>query len=234
MSRTIAPPRRMLDVRGLAPPDGRAALLATFDSLAPGSTFVLVTGNDPRPLLEQLRAARKGLYDWSPVDEDQRTWQVEVARRAAEPGTLRHVTETLTWDHDRLDDLERRAFADLDEGALEAARQAWCAFHRGLNRHIRFEEEVLFPVFEARAGLPHAGPTAAMRSEHREIRMVLEEIARGFDGPREDLEELRRTLHRVLEDHHRREEAILYPAMDGLLSDAESDALVARIQAFPS
>lgn len=226
--------QQVLDVRAFSAGDRRTAVFSAFDALSPGESFVLVSARDPRPVLDDLRAERKGLFEWSPLDEDPRCWHVEVARRDAAPGALRRVTEALTWDHARLDALERSAFAALAEGGVETARRLYRAFHHGLNRHIRCEEELLFPVFEARSGLPRQGPTSVMRAEHREIRMLLEGIARSLDGSADDVEELRRDLRRVLEDHDRKEEAILYPAMDRLLSDAESDALVGRVQAFPS
>lgn len=39
-------------------------------------------------------------------------------------------------------------------------------------------------------------------------------------------------LHEVLEEHHRKEEGMLYPALDEVLTPEEGDALVSRIQIF--
>jgi uncharacterized protein (DUF2249 family)/hemerythrin superfamily protein len=232
MNPVLGTPQRILDVRGFGAAEGQGALFSVFDRLATGEGLLLVSASDPRLLLGALRIERKGLFEWSLLDEGPKSWHVEVVRRDAELGALRGVAEALSWDHDRLDELELRAFVALGAGDLEQARRWWRAFHHGLNRHIRFEEELLFPVFEARAGLPQGGPTAVMRSEHREIRMALEAITRDLEAASADVEELRCGLHRVLEDHNRKEEAILYPAMDRLLSDVEGDALVARIQEF--
>jgi hemerythrin superfamily protein len=145
---------------------------------------------------------------------------------------VRDVSEALAWDHDRLEEIEAAAFEARARGDAAAAREGFALFAHGLTRHIRFEEEILFPEFEARSGLgPEAGPTAVMRMEHRQIEALLDALARavGEPGPRADA--LRRELQDVLGDHNVKEEEVLYPATDRMLSAVESDELVARIQA---
>ena len=86
------------------------------------------------------------------------------------------------------------------------------------------ENDLLFPEFESRSGIgPEAGPTAVMRREHREIEALLERIAGAIGHPGSDAEALRTALHRVLTDHNLKEEQVLYPGTDRLLSPAERD-----------
>jgi uncharacterized protein (DUF2249 family) len=231
---TAQPTVPTLDARTLASADRPAALLAAFDELTPGQTLILLSSEGPQPFLKQLQAQRKGLFEWAPLATDPRCWQVEITRRDSPAGAQRRITEALLWEHARLDALEQRAWELLRGEEREQARRLYSAFHSALDRHIRFEEEVLFPVFEVRTGLPHGGPTGVMRAEHREIRMLIEEIVRGLDDGASAVDEPRCTLLGVLADHRRREEGLLYPGTDQLLSDAESDALVAKIQAFPA
>ena len=111
------------------------------------------------------------------------------------------------------------------------ARAAWAEFELGLRRHIGFEEEILFPGFEAGTGMsPQAGPTAVMRIEHREIERLLEAIRGALAGIADPLP-LRTELHRVLAAHNMKEEQVLYPMTDRALGPEESDILVSRIQA---
>ncbi len=232
---TREPAPRLVDLRGLAREDRDAELLAAFDRLAPSETLLLVSAVPPRELLELLRTRRKGLFEWSALDHDAGGGQAWIARRKAAAGARRRVTEALEWDHDRLDHLLHEALRALRAGDDEAAREAYATFRRGLCRHIRLEEELLFPVFEVRTGLPHGGPTSLMRAEHREIQTLLGEIQRALEeAPAAAVEKLCRALHDVLTDHNRKEELILYPGTDRLLTELESDALVARIQAYPS
>src|SRR4029453_13967448 len=118
-------------------------------------------------------------------------------------------------------------------GGVAGAARRVRPFARGLRRHIGFEEEILFPEFERRAGIPRDfGPTAVMRAEHREIESLLEHISRGIGDPAADADSPRRRLHEVLGAHNVKEERVLYPGTDRLMSEDERDALVRRIQAY--
>ena len=120
---------------------------------------------------------------------------------------------------------------ELDELVRAKHPSAWAEFELGLRRHIGFEEEILFPGFEAGTGMsPQAGPTAVMRIEHREIERLLEAIRGALAGIADPLP-LRTELHRVLAAHNMKEEQVLYPMTDRALGPEESDILVSRIQA---
>ena len=222
-----------LDTRTVSKPDRCRAVLDSFDRLEPGQTLVVFTDHDPRPLLRHLQKDRPGLFEWTPQESGLTLWRTELFRRAANRGDLRRVTEALAWDHDRLDSLLSRIFEERAAGGLDDARRLWPEFERGLARHIRFEEELLFPAFEEKAGLsPNQGPTAVMRAEHRQIEMLLEGIAAVVGAPGPAAEKLRNELLKLLGGHNDKEELVLYPGTDGLLSPEESDELVARIQAY--
>ena len=221
-----------LDTRALPKPDRCKTVLSTFDALRAGETLVVITDHDPHPLLKHLQAERKGLFEWSPLQEGPAEWRTEIARRDAGVGALRDVTEALGWDHDRLEELEARAFAARGNGDFAAARARFGEFAHGLARHIRFEEQILFPAFEERSGIqPEAGPTAVMRAEHREIERLLQAIVGAIGDPASRADGLRQDLHAVLALHNMKEEQVVYPDTDGMLAASERDALVARIQA---
>ena len=141
------------------------------------------------------------------------------------------VHETLAWDHARLDEVERSILVALAAGDMAEARHHFTIFERRLNRHIHFEEEILFPVFEEKTA-SRRGPTSAMRSEHREIRMMMERAARSLYGPLSEAERTCRSLHAVLQQHDFQEEAAFYDVLDGMLEPSESASLVERIQEF--
>lgn len=223
---------RNRDVRTIechAKPD---AILAAFDALAPHDALIVVSQHAPQKLLSRLQAERAGLFEWSPLESGPGTWRTELFRRDVAPGSLRAVNEALSWDHDRLEDIERRVFEARSAGDHASAAQRFREFDFGLRRHIRFEEQILFPAFEERTGLPaHAGPTGVMRSEHREIEALLEGLRAVIELPGPAADVLRADLMRVLGWHNEKEENVLYPGIDRLLTEQENDALVARIQA---
>ena len=95
---------------------------------------------------------------------------------------------------------------------------------------------MLFPLLEAQTAMDGYGPTAAMRSEHREIKRLVDQldklrltrdcakILQTFDQPVEPMA--------LFRSHYLKEEAILYPFMDTVFSHAEETQLLSLIQAF--
>ena len=228
----LATQPRSFDVRTLTGPDRCQTVLGEFDRLQPGESMLVVSGHEPRKLLAHLQAGRPGMFDWSPLEAGPETWRTEIARRDAASGAKRSVTEALAWDHDRLEAIERRAFEARQAGNFAVSGQAFAEFDLGLRRHIRFEEQILFPAFEQSSGLPpQAGPTGVMRAEHRAIEALLEALSEVVALPGSGAESLREQLDGVLGGHNLKEERILYPGIDRLLGQEESDAIVRRIQA---
>jgi uncharacterized protein (DUF2249 family)/hemerythrin-like domain-containing protein len=228
--RTVAA-ARVIDARELKGPDHCQAVLGAFDLLAPGEALVVVSDHAPAKLLRHLQADRKGEFEWSPLEAGPGQFRTEILRRDAPRQALRTVKQALAWDHDRLEAIEDRAFRLHGAGDAAGARAAWAEFDLGLRRHIRFEEEILFPEFERLTGMPPgAGPTAVMRMEHLRIGKLLEAIGSVLQGGGAPLP-LRAQLHQVLGEHNEKEELVLYPMTDQSLGVEGSDALVARIQA---
>ena len=139
------------------------------------------------------------------------------------------VTAYLGWDHDRLEDALRSVSTAVGKGWLREARAGYEAFEPGLLRHFRIEEELLFPVFEARSGLD--GPTSVMRDEHRQVRTVLDRMRRALEesDARGYVDGLC-LFQSMLSGHNAREEHILYPALDRLLLAPECERLLERLQ----
>jgi regulator of cell morphogenesis and NO signaling len=223
----------LLDCGRLTPNTCPDAVLEAFDLLAPGQRVRLLCAEAPVTPLEALRRERRGAFEWSPVREGPASWQVDVERRAAPVGSIREVTEALVWDHARLDALEAAAFEARARGVLASAREIFTDFAHGLRRHIDFEEQLLFPEFEARCQLAGGnGPTAVMRAEHRTIVSLLLVMEREIDDAAAPIELSRAELRQIQRDHDLKEEQILYPALDRLLDEEEGDRMVARIQAW--
>jgi uncharacterized protein (DUF2249 family)/hemerythrin superfamily protein len=231
---SIAAPRRIVDLRGFARRYQNLELLSVFDSLSAGEALLLLSRRDPESCFDELRTRRKGLFEWSPLEPEDGTRRVQVTRRSAVPGDFRRLTEVLGYDHERLQTLESQAFKALRSGDVEAARCVYRTFAYGLSRHMLLEEELVFQAFDAKTILPQAGVTVSLRAEHKEIRMLLERITKSLDRGLPGAEALQRTLVHLLGDHTWKEERVVYPAMDRLLSETEADALVASIQRFPS
>jgi len=142
---------------------------------------------------------------------------------------FKSVTEYLSWDHDRLDALLESVRSAVERRDWDAARRYFHDFQGGLDRHIRLEEEILFPRFEQSTG--RTDPTAVLRREHGRIRAALDLLARALDqGEGREFRVGLASLLTVLPDHNVKEEQVLYPATDAALSEDECRALTTRLQ----
>jgi len=71
------------DVRTIAPRDRHPLIFRTFDALAPGGAFELVSDHDPKPLCYQFQAERSGLVEWECLEQGLEWWRVRIVRAAA-------------------------------------------------------------------------------------------------------------------------------------------------------
>lgn len=69
-----------LDIRPLQPPRKSATVLATFDRLDEGESFILVDDQDPLQLRSYLEAERPGQGQWVYLQEGPYVWHVRVTR----------------------------------------------------------------------------------------------------------------------------------------------------------
>lgn len=127
------------------------------------------------------------------------------------------VSLFFTADHARLDMLFEQYRQKRAENPKPAGRY-FTAFAEGLKRHIDWEERLLFPVFEQQTGHRDTGPTAVMRYEHQLIVDVLDGLDKALKDNGGDLDEMERRLAELLEAHNQKEEHMLYPMIDQLLS----------------
>ncbi|HRC84183.1 MAG TPA: hemerythrin domain-containing protein [Thermoanaerobaculia bacterium] len=228
----VPTPAKTLVCRRLPAGELRAALLSAFDGLGLQETLLLLSDQPHAPVLRLLQTERPGAFEWSPLATGPPEWQTEVTRRAA-ARALRELTEALSWDHDRLDELWRAAIAARSAGDSALAQRAFERFAHGFKRHLRFEEALLFPEFERLAGSSvEEGLTGELRAEHRALERCLAALARGLSALGADLGPVQSEFQELLAEHHAREERVLLPATDRLLAADERDELVRRIQAF--
>ena len=107
----------------------------------------------------------------------------------------------------------------LDAEDIEMAQAAWHKYDASMRRHIAMEEEVLFPAFDAKSGTAGSGPVAVMKLEHRQMEGLLEQIGEAMDAGRaEQAMELGDTLLMLVQQHNDKEEGMLYPAAENLLT----------------
>ncbi|MDE2222794.1 MAG: hemerythrin domain-containing protein [Candidatus Omnitrophica bacterium] len=144
----------------------------------------------------------------------------------------KRITPFYTDDHDQLDGYFLK-FQELKRKNYPEAKEYFKKFKFGLQRHIIWEEEILFPLFEEKTGMTSGGPTMVMRAEHRQIGGHLEELHKKVQrgDPESDREE--RLLWDCLKQHNNKEENILYPAIDHQLSGQEQEKVFHSMKTLP-
>jgi iron-sulfur cluster repair protein YtfE (RIC family) len=146
--------------------------------------------------------------------------------------TTQTVQSTFAHDHDRLDEY-LETYRRLKHEDFPRAKQAFREFKMGLQRHILWEETVLFPMFEEKTGMHDHGPTAVMRVEHREIGRRLEALHEKVRTRNLDSDQEEQNLLQALVVHNQKEETVLYPAIDRLTSDQEKAAAFKAMEDMP-
>jgi iron-sulfur cluster repair protein YtfE (RIC family) len=145
--------------------------------------------------------------------------------------TMTSIRSAFAADHDRLDGLFNQ-FQQIKRLDFTRAKESFKEFKFGLQRHIVWEETVLFPLFEKKTGYAK-GPTDVMRAEHRQIGDRLEAIHQMVRRQDPDSDNEEGELLALLDAHNQKEENVLYPAIDRLTSDDEKIAAFTAMEQVP-
>ena len=141
------------------------------------------------------------------------------------------ILDFLGNDHRACDDLFASAEAAVAQGDWDSARSLFHRFEAAMAHHLAMEETVLFPAFDARTG-NSAGPTQVMRMEHEQMRGLLQDMARAVhDANPTSFLGLSETLNMLMQQHNLKEENMLYPMSDRVLS-GERDNLIRSMRAI--
>lgn len=222
---------KTLDVREMVPKDRHANIFKTFNDLNANEAFILINDHEPRPLLYQFQNEHNGEFDWWPLEQGPEVWRVSIGSRKT-PEPERTVTEYMQADHKRLDRIYNNFQTAIQENRWEDASGYFDEFSLGLKRHIKAEEDILFPAFEEKTGMHDGGPTAVMRIEHKDIHVELDRLLDGTDGKDAALvSDASDALRNLLLDHNAKEEQILYPESDHFLSNSERCEFIRKAQA---
>jgi uncharacterized protein (DUF2249 family) len=73
---------QVVDVSSLPPPQRHPLIFSTFNSLAPGQSFILVNDHDPKPLYYQFKFEHEGQFSWEYLEQGPERWRVKIGRVA--------------------------------------------------------------------------------------------------------------------------------------------------------
>jgi regulator of cell morphogenesis and NO signaling len=144
--------------------------------------------------------------------------------------------------HGRLDALfaeHQRALLRLDTELAQACLED---YERALLAHMQDEEELLLPIYGARARIPLGGSVEIFRNEHRKMREYLllfkQEMPKlrgacDLEGAVIWLLDSQTTFKRLHVHHDTRERKMLYPLLDEVTTEQERAVLFAQLTLPP-
>jgi uncharacterized protein (DUF2249 family) len=225
--------RAVLDLGGLSAHE-RGRALDAFERLAPGDCLEVAARRQLGPCFFELQNYYGGHFYWWPLERGPLVWRVMLAKPTH--GAQRTVASVMGADQHRLHELWREFEFAVELCQIDTVHRRLGELSLGLRRYIDIEEAVLFPLLEAQMEMDGGSPTVAMRSEHREIERMVDQldehrlmrdcatILQSFDQPVEPMA--------LFRSHSYKEEAVLYTFMDKVFSHAEERELLSLIQAF--
>jgi iron-sulfur cluster repair protein YtfE (RIC family) len=135
------------------------------------------------------------------------------------------ISNFLESDHKRCDGLFMQTEASVVKGQWEQAEHSFACFCQALERHMTMEENVMFPAFEKAIGSRN-GPTVVLRTEHQHFRGILQRLVVSIQEQRaNDFFDHTDTLRIMLQQHNLKEEGILHPMVDRILSGKEDEII---------
>ncbi|NWQ41371.1 hemerythrin domain-containing protein [Bacillus sp. EB106-08-02-XG196] len=107
-------------------------------------------------------------------------------------------------------------------------------FKAALDPHSEREEGVLFPMMGVYIGTT-SGPIAVMEYEHDQAKAKIHEFLEKADSTqtveeKKNLAELVKNAYYILTEHFAKEENVLFPMAERMLSDDEKEELYQKIQ----
>ena len=139
--------------------------------------------------------------------------------------------------HEKLDEMFLRHQEALLASDVNRAIEILICYEAKLLSHMRDEEELLLPIYEARTERIPGGPAELFLGEHKKMRGFISEFHQGLSRMRaEEGHRLRRSIialmdrqsmyKNLVEHHDHREKNILYPWLDRITTEEERAALL--------
>lgn len=128
------------------------------------------------------------------------------------------IREQMGQDHRQCDHEFVAVENALHAGSVAEAKALFQSFAQHLIAHFDAEEAILFTAFEDVTGMTQ-GPTYVMRTEHAQMRELLETMRKALEEA--DLDSYSgeaETLFILMQQHNMKEESILYPMCDTKLA----------------
>ena len=140
-----------------------------------------------------------------------------------EPLSIKRFFEA---DHEKLDQRFVN-YMKLKNESYPRAVDCFFLLKAGLQRHIGWEEEIVFPLFLQKTD--NETTIRVMRLEHRRILEILNDLTKKIQNGNRHTETDEYQLLVLLGEHALKEEMVLYPAIDATVTLEETKEVFRRI-----
>ena len=139
--------------------------------------------------------------------------------------------ETVFSAHHRLlDQLWEDTRACVHAQDWSGAVTAFATFRAAIERHMRAEEQILFPAYEEAYGSDNP-LTSILRKGHKDLRSFFDEIGEALENKDGDESAaLMGTTGQILLHHDTKEEEELYPAVTLMVPQPAADAAARQLE----
>ncbi|MBI4895310.1 MAG: hemerythrin domain-containing protein [Candidatus Aenigmarchaeota archaeon] len=149
---------------------------------------------------------------------------------------IHRITEFMSEDHDRLHAIFL-GFQNSKYIDPNIANKLFYDFKIGLQRHIIWEEEILFNYLEdkkkaLKSSASNSNPIALLRMHHTQIKDYLDKIHKKLENMDMDTDQLESWLMELLDEHNIQEEETIYPWIDEELSEREVEEALRELTIF--
>lgn len=144
---------------------------------------------------------------------------------------MNEVLKIMNEDHKKLEFLFNKLLSAF-EAKQSDPTEIFTQFQQILQKHFIWEEKILFPLFEKRAGLSGVDTIFVLRNEHHQMnKMFITKIENMLSENRlQDLQSLITGLEEMLTMHRQMETDIFYPWFDEILEDGEKETVVDKLR----
>jgi len=207
---------KLLDVTGLSKEDQVEKIDTEVNGLQEGEQLEVTSNGDFNEIVGGVVNKLWGKVEWYPILKEAGNWSGRFTKNASAPTNVLGAMES---HHKYCDTLYVKGENEISSGAEETGKMYLRAFLYNMELHFQREETILFPAFEERTGMTQ-GPTQVMRSEHEQIRGVLNEMKKSYEAADyQKIFDRAETLLILVQQHNSKEENMLYPMCDQHLPD---------------
>lgn len=145
---------------------------------------------------------------------------------------MQTITEYLSAEHRRCDELFANAEAAAENGDPAATLAGFNALHQEMENHFLKEENSVFLAMERITGSYMTGPTNDMRMEHGQMRGLFEDMQAALEAENTSAYVgMLDTLLMLMQLHNMKEEQSVFKVADRMIVNREE--IIREMEALP-